>query len=293
MQTAEGALTETHSILQRMRDLAVQASNDGSLNADRASGSIQTEMTPAQRASSTASPTPPRSTAPSCSTAPTPAAFQVGANAGETITVAIGSTAGHGRGRPRRHTVSTCATRRGRLPRRGHTTVAGTAGDRHQHRWRLRAPTPATSRSQLQRLDHASAARASTCARSTYTARRPGRRGQRSPHRLGAGRDLRRRRGRRLRLATNAWSHRHRAGVRSTDLGVSCTTAARLHAATGATAAIDQDRRRRSRRSRPPGRTSVRCRTGSSTPSTTSTSRSRTCPRRRAASATPTWRRRW
>jgi flagellin len=30
VQTAEGALTETHSILQRMRDLAVQASNDGS-----------------------------------------------------------------------------------------------------------------------------------------------------------------------------------------------------------------------------------------------------------------------
>jgi flagellin len=32
VQTAEGALTETHSILQRMRDLAVQASNDGSLD---------------------------------------------------------------------------------------------------------------------------------------------------------------------------------------------------------------------------------------------------------------------
>ncbi|WP_299953782.1 flagellin [uncultured Modestobacter sp.] len=34
VQTAEGALTETHSILQRMRDLAVQASNDGSLSDD-------------------------------------------------------------------------------------------------------------------------------------------------------------------------------------------------------------------------------------------------------------------
>ncbi len=33
VQTAEGALTETHSILQRMRDLAVQASNDGSVDA--------------------------------------------------------------------------------------------------------------------------------------------------------------------------------------------------------------------------------------------------------------------
>ena len=34
VQTAEGALTETHSILQRMRDLAVQASNEGSQGTD-------------------------------------------------------------------------------------------------------------------------------------------------------------------------------------------------------------------------------------------------------------------
>jgi flagellin len=34
VQTAEGALTETHAILQRMRDLAVQASNEGSSDAD-------------------------------------------------------------------------------------------------------------------------------------------------------------------------------------------------------------------------------------------------------------------
>src|SRR6476620_3764250 len=32
VQTAEGALTETHAILQRMRDLAVQAANDGAQN---------------------------------------------------------------------------------------------------------------------------------------------------------------------------------------------------------------------------------------------------------------------
>ncbi len=32
VQTAEGALTETHSILQRMRDLAVQSANDGSMD---------------------------------------------------------------------------------------------------------------------------------------------------------------------------------------------------------------------------------------------------------------------
>ncbi|SFK79577.1 flagellin N-terminal helical domain-containing protein [Brevibacillus centrosporus] len=36
IQTAEGALTETHSILQRMRELAVQSSNDTNTNTDRA-----------------------------------------------------------------------------------------------------------------------------------------------------------------------------------------------------------------------------------------------------------------
>lgn len=35
IQTAEGALTETHSILQRMRELAVQAASDTNINVDR------------------------------------------------------------------------------------------------------------------------------------------------------------------------------------------------------------------------------------------------------------------
>ncbi len=35
IQTAEGALSETHSILQRMRELAVQSSNDTNVGADR------------------------------------------------------------------------------------------------------------------------------------------------------------------------------------------------------------------------------------------------------------------
>ncbi|GAA2726492.1 flagellin N-terminal helical domain-containing protein [Cellulomonas aerilata] len=43
VQTAEGALNETHSILQRMRDLSVQASNGGALNAE-AKGNIQSEV---------------------------------------------------------------------------------------------------------------------------------------------------------------------------------------------------------------------------------------------------------
>lgn len=51
VQTAEGALTETHSILQRMRTLSVQASNDGGLsetakqNVQDEIGQLQTELT--------------------------------------------------------------------------------------------------------------------------------------------------------------------------------------------------------------------------------------------------------
>src|SRR5437762_474802 len=44
VQTAEGALNEVHSILQRMRDLAVQASNTGSQDAN-ATAAAQTEIT--------------------------------------------------------------------------------------------------------------------------------------------------------------------------------------------------------------------------------------------------------
>ncbi|MBD8031468.1 flagellin [Solibacillus sp. FSL R5-0449] len=43
IQTAEGALNETHSILQRMRELAVQSANDTNVDADR--GALQKEVT--------------------------------------------------------------------------------------------------------------------------------------------------------------------------------------------------------------------------------------------------------
>ncbi|NLM05086.1 MAG: flagellin, partial [Clostridiales bacterium] len=42
IQTAEGALNETHAILQRMRELAVQSSNDTNTESDR--GEIQKEI---------------------------------------------------------------------------------------------------------------------------------------------------------------------------------------------------------------------------------------------------------
>jgi flagellin len=41
IQTAEGALTETHSILQRMRELAVQSSNDTNTTADRKQSQLE------------------------------------------------------------------------------------------------------------------------------------------------------------------------------------------------------------------------------------------------------------
>jgi flagellin len=88
-QTAEGALNETTSILQRMRDLSVQASNDGGLNAD-AKTSIQKEMGQLKeeltRISNTTTFNGTKLLDGSYNKA-----FQVGANAGETISVAIGS----------------------------------------------------------------------------------------------------------------------------------------------------------------------------------------------------------
>jgi flagellin len=92
VQTAEGALTETHSILQRMRDLSVQASNAGGLNPD-AKSNIQSEIGQL------------KSELDRIATATTfngkklldgsfSANFQVGANSGETIAVAIGTAMG-------------------------------------------------------------------------------------------------------------------------------------------------------------------------------------------------------
>ena len=46
IQTAEGALNESHSILQRMRELAVQAANGTETDEDR--GNIQDEIEPLQ-----------------------------------------------------------------------------------------------------------------------------------------------------------------------------------------------------------------------------------------------------
>ena len=92
VQTAEGALTETHSILQRMRDLSVQASNSGGLN-DDAKGNIQSEIVQLKseldRIANTTT-----FNGKKLLDGTFTANFQVGANAGETIGVSIGTAMG-------------------------------------------------------------------------------------------------------------------------------------------------------------------------------------------------------
>ncbi|WP_413451447.1 flagellin [Georgenia phoenicis] len=90
VQTAEGALTETHAILQRMRDLSVQASNTGALS-DTAKTNIQAEITElAAGLDDIAAQTQFNGRALLDGTY-TGQTFQVGANAGEVITVNIGT----------------------------------------------------------------------------------------------------------------------------------------------------------------------------------------------------------
>jgi flagellin-like hook-associated protein FlgL len=91
VQTAEGALTETHSILQRMRDLAVQASNDGGLSTD-AKANIQSEIAQLKSELTRIADTTTFNGTKLLDGNYTKS-FQVGANAGETIQVSTGSTA--------------------------------------------------------------------------------------------------------------------------------------------------------------------------------------------------------
>jgi len=89
VQTAEGALTETHSILQRMRDLSVQAANAGGLNTD-ARNNIQSEITQLKaeltRIADTTSFNGTKLLDGNYN-----GVFQVGANSGETISVTVGT----------------------------------------------------------------------------------------------------------------------------------------------------------------------------------------------------------
>ncbi|WP_298802618.1 flagellin [uncultured Pseudokineococcus sp.] len=89
VQTAEGALSTSTSILQRMRDLSVQAANDGGLNAS-AKGNIQKEIVQLREELTRISDTT-QFNGKKLLDGTYNGAFQVGANGGEQIAVAIGT----------------------------------------------------------------------------------------------------------------------------------------------------------------------------------------------------------
>lgn len=92
VQTAEGALNESTSILQRMRDLSVQASNTGGLSAD-AKGNIQSEMGQLKSELSRIADTT-QFNGTKLLDGSYNGKFQVGANVGETISVAVSTSMG-------------------------------------------------------------------------------------------------------------------------------------------------------------------------------------------------------
>ena len=89
VQTAEGALTETHSILQRMRDLAVQAANDGALtDSDKAKANEEFSALKSEL-DDIANLTTFNGT--SLLSGGYTGTFQVGSNAGETLSFSVSS----------------------------------------------------------------------------------------------------------------------------------------------------------------------------------------------------------
>ena len=91
IQTAEGALNETHSILQRMRELAVQASNDTNVTADR--DSIKEELNALTEEITRIASQTEFNTQKMFSAASTGVTLQVGANCGQTISVTFSGMA--------------------------------------------------------------------------------------------------------------------------------------------------------------------------------------------------------
>lgn len=87
IQTAEGALNETHAILQRMRELAVQGANDTNTSADR--DEIQKEIDQLALEIDRIGNTTEFNTQKLLSGGITNTIFQIGANLSQTITIAI------------------------------------------------------------------------------------------------------------------------------------------------------------------------------------------------------------
>jgi flagellin len=94
IQTAEGALNESHSILQRMRELAVQSANDTNTDADRAQ--IQKEVDQLSQELSRIGASTEFNTKKLLdgSLADDGLTFQIGANEGQTLNVKVGDVRG-------------------------------------------------------------------------------------------------------------------------------------------------------------------------------------------------------
>ena len=93
IQTAEGALNETHNILQRMRTLAVQSANDTNTDADRVLiqeevGQLTSELTRISSATQFNG----RNLLDGGAVSTTGLTFQIGANAGQVLNVTIGGS---------------------------------------------------------------------------------------------------------------------------------------------------------------------------------------------------------
>lgn len=89
IQTAEGALNETHSILQRMRELAVQAASDTNVTKDRSA--IATEMDQLQQEITRISTDTEFNTQKLLNGTFSGKLFQVGANSGQIVSLSIAS----------------------------------------------------------------------------------------------------------------------------------------------------------------------------------------------------------
>ncbi len=90
-QTAEGALAESSNILQRMRELAVQAANDTNSSSDRAN--LQKEVAQLQQELNRIASNTTFNGKKILDGSFTSAKFHIGANANQTISVSIGNTA--------------------------------------------------------------------------------------------------------------------------------------------------------------------------------------------------------
>jgi len=89
IQTTEGAMNETHAILHRMRELAVQSANDTYVTEDR--NNLQAEVAQLIQEVNRIATTTEFNTKKVLNGTFTDQVFHIGANAGQSITVSIGS----------------------------------------------------------------------------------------------------------------------------------------------------------------------------------------------------------